>query len=56
MFQGLSHFSGFLHPFVLAKLASSSIRVNASILAHSGQKQPDNLDEILQAKANLGNI
>ena len=28
MCQGFSHFSGFLHQFVLAKLATSSIRVN----------------------------
>ena len=28
MCQGFSHFSGFLHHFVLAKLATSSIRVN----------------------------
>ena len=27
MCQGFSHFSGFLHHFVLAKLATSSIRV-----------------------------
>ena len=27
MCQGFNHFSGFLHHFVLAKLASSSIRV-----------------------------
>ena len=26
--QGFSHFSGFMHPFVLARLATSSIRVN----------------------------
>ena len=31
MYQGFSHFSGFLHHFVLAKLASSSIRVNVMI-------------------------
>ena len=28
MCQGFSHFSGFLHDFVLAKLATSSMRVN----------------------------
>ena len=28
MFQGFSHFSGFLHHFVLARLAPSSIRVD----------------------------
>ena len=27
MCQGFSHFSGFLHQFILAKLATSSIRV-----------------------------
>ena len=30
MCQGFSHFSGFLHHFVLAKLATSSIRVKKS--------------------------
>ena len=30
--QGFSHFSGFLHHFVLAKLATSSIRVNSQVL------------------------
>ena len=30
MYQGFSHFSGLLHCFVLAKLATSSIRVNKS--------------------------
>ena len=29
MCQGFSHFSGFLHHFVLAKLANSSISVNS---------------------------
>ena len=31
MCQGYSHFSGFLHHFILAKLATSSIRVNCSL-------------------------
>ena len=31
MCQGLGHFSGFLHHFVLAKLATSSIRVKSLI-------------------------
>ena len=30
MCQGFSHFSGFLHHFVMAKLATSSIRVNSA--------------------------
>ena len=33
MCQGFNHFSVFLHHFVLAKLATSSIRVNCSIPA-----------------------
>ena len=32
MCQGFSHFSGFLHHLILAKLATSSIRVNPFIL------------------------
>ena len=35
--QGFSHFSGFLHPFVLAKLATSSIRVNVKDINWTGK-------------------
>ena len=52
MCQGFSYFSGFLHNFVLAKLATSSIRVNP-INADIGQKQSDDFNEISQVKADL---
>ena len=37
MFQGFSHFSGFLHHFILTKLATSSIRVKSQIHHIAGQ-------------------
>ena len=37
MCQGLNHFSGCLHHFVLAKLATSSIRVCLSMVQHTSR-------------------
>ena len=37
MCQGFSHFSGILHHFVLAKLATTSIRVKAELVRVSGE-------------------
>ena len=36
MCQALGHFSGFLYHFLLAKLASSSIRVKVELTLYSG--------------------
>ena len=67
MCHGFSHFSGFLHHFVLTKLATSSIlglKDNYTMklkhrpkqflrvfVASGPQKQPNSLDRVQQAEA-----
>ena len=69
MSQGFKDFSGILHHFVMAKFATSSIRIKGSKLrgellqekgqlihAHSGQKRPDNFDDSIPGKIFEGEI